>query len=55
VVGHDPDGARILALAGHPFLVGALFAPQVLSSYDKPHPLFIALLRAAVKRQIELT
>jgi CTP synthase (UTP-ammonia lyase) len=38
--------ARILELKGHPFFVATLFVPQVNSSYEKPHPLTIALLNA---------
>jgi CTP synthase (UTP-ammonia lyase) len=38
--------ARIMELKDHPFFVATLFVPQVNSSYEKPHPLLIALLNA---------
>jgi CTP synthase (UTP-ammonia lyase) len=38
--------ARIMELKDHPFFVATLFVPQVNSSYEKPHPLTIALLKA---------
>ena len=38
--------ARILDLNNHPFFIATLFVPQVNSSYEKPHPLIIALLNA---------
>jgi CTP synthase (UTP-ammonia lyase) len=37
--------ARIMELQDHPFFVATLFVPQVNSSYEKPHPLIMALLR----------
>jgi CTP synthase (UTP-ammonia lyase) len=41
--------ARILELNNHPFFVATLFVPQVNSSYEKPHPILIALLNAMEK------
>ncbi|MBO9205075.1 MULTISPECIES: CTP synthase C-terminal region-related (seleno)protein [Niastella] len=38
--------ARIVELKDHPFFIGTLFVPQVNSSYEKPHPILIALLNA---------
>lgn len=50
VSGTDAGGeARVLELAGHPFFVATLFVPQLSSSVDRPHPLVVALLRAAVE------
>lgn len=38
--------ARILELKDHSFFVATLFIPQVNSTYEKPHPIIIALLKA---------
>lgn len=38
--------ARIMELNDHPFFVATLFVPQVNSSYEKPHPIIMALLKA---------
>jgi CTP synthase (UTP-ammonia lyase) len=49
VVGVDQDGeARILELPTHPFFVATLFVPQLTSSWEKPHPLIVSYLRAAL-------
>ncbi len=51
ITGRDAAGAaRVVELPAHPFYVGTLFVPQLSSRSDRPHPLFIALLRAAGKR-----
>ena len=38
--------ARMLELKGHPFYLATLFIPQANSSFEKPHPLIVALLTA---------
>ena len=38
--------ARIMELHNHPFYIATLFVPQVNSSYERPHPLIMALLKA---------
>ncbi len=57
VVGNGPfkitgvdvgGGARIVELSDHPFYVATLFLPQSSSRPDKPHPLIVAYLRAAI-------
>ncbi len=42
--------AEIIELADHPFFVGVQFHPEFLSRPLKPHPLFAAFIRAAVRR-----
>jgi len=46
VAGDKHKEARIMELKGHPFFVATLFVPQVNSSYENPHPILIALLKA---------
>jgi len=48
VSGVDADGeVRVLELPGHRFFVATLFVPQASSAPGAPHPLILALLRAA--------
>lgn len=39
---------RIVELPDHPFFLAALFVPQLASRPEAPHPLVLALLRAAL-------
>jgi CTP synthase (UTP-ammonia lyase) len=49
IVGSDEEGAvRAVELPGHPFFVGTLFIPQILSTSQQPHPLVVAFVRAAL-------
>ena len=49
VVGVDRQGAvRIVELSAHRFFVATLFLPQLSSTPDTPHPLFMAFLGAAI-------
>lgn len=51
VMGRDADWApRIFVLKQHPFFVGTLFVPQVISSQTAPHPLIKGLLLAAAEK-----
>jgi CTP synthase len=46
--GLSPDGrlVEIAELADHPFMVGTQFHPEFLSRPNRPHPLFVAFVRA---------
>jgi CTP synthase (UTP-ammonia lyase) len=49
ITGVDVEGeARIVELSDHAFYVATLFLPQVSSRPDRPHPLIVAYLRAAL-------
>jgi CTP synthase (UTP-ammonia lyase) len=51
VTGVDGDGeARVLEIPGHPFYLATLFVPQVRSTPERPHPLIVGFLRAALER-----
>lgn len=53
IVGRDGDGeARILTLPGHPFFLATLFVPQLTSAEDRPHPLLMAFVRAALAARV---
>ncbi|MBC6935700.1 MAG: CTP synthase [Chloroflexi bacterium] len=49
--GLSPEGelVEIAELKEHPFMVGSQFHPEFLSRPNLPHPLFMALIRAAVE------
>jgi CTP synthase (UTP-ammonia lyase) len=42
---------RALERPGHRFLLGTLFQPQLSSSETAPHPIIVALVRAAAELQ----
>lgn len=49
VTGVDLEGeVRIVELSDHPFYVATLFLPQISSRPDRPHPLIVAYLKAAL-------
>jgi CTP synthase (UTP-ammonia lyase) len=49
ITGVDQEGdVRIVELTDHPFYVATLYLPQLSSKLDRPHPLILAFLRAAL-------
>ncbi len=50
--GLSPDGrlVEIAEIAGHPFMLGTQFHPEFLSRPNRPHPLFVAFVRAVRQR-----
>ena len=54
VSGASPDGAlvEISELANHPFMVGTQFHPELRSRPNRAHPLFRALVEAAIARKL---
>ncbi len=53
VSGTSPDGyiVETVELPGHPFFVGVQFHPEFKSRPNKPHPLFLGLVGAALQRR----
>jgi len=45
------DLVEIIELPGHPFFIGAQFHPELKSTVEKPHPLFIHFVKAASTRR----
>ena len=43
---------EIIELADHPFFVGVQFHPELKSTVEKPHPLFVAFVKAALKYKL---
>jgi CTP synthase len=50
--GLSPDGklVEIAELADHPYMVASQFHPEFLSRPNRPHPLFVGFLKAAVEK-----
>jgi len=50
--GLSPDGrlVEIAEMADHPFMLGTQFHPEFLSRPNRPHPLFVAFLKAVRER-----
>ena len=53
ISGTSPDGrlVEIIEMPNHPFFIATQFHPEFRSRPNKPHPLFLGLVRAALKRQ----
>jgi len=51
--GHSPDEllAEIVENKAHPFMIGTQFHPEFISRPNRPHPLFLGLMRAACRRK----
>ena len=51
--GRSEDGRRmeVFELAGHPFMVGCQFHPELKSRPSRPAPLYLGLVRAAIERR----
>ena len=50
--GLSPDKklVEIVELKDHPFMLGTQFHPEFLSRPTRPHPLFLAFIRAAAEK-----
>jgi CTP synthase len=53
--GRNPDSGlvEIMEIKEHPFFVGVQFHPELKSTVERPHPLFVALVQAAIKYKKE--
>ena len=52
VTGTAVDGrVEVLELPNHPFFLGVQYHPEFLSRPEAPHPLYLALVRAAIARK----
>ena len=51
VTGHNPKTglAEIVELDNHPYFLGAQFHPELKSTVERPHPLFVSFVRAALE------
>lgn len=49
----DTDLVEIVELKGHPYFVGVQFHPELKSTVENPHPLFVSFVRAALEHRKE--
>jgi CTP synthase len=51
--GVSPDRrlVEIAEIADHPFMLGSQFHPEFQSRHNRPHPLFVGFVKAAIRRQ----
>jgi len=51
--GKNPETGlvEVVEVTNHPWFVGAQFHPEYKSTVEQPHPLFIAFIQAAIKKQ----
>jgi len=42
---------EIVELKDHPFFVGVQFHPELKSTVERPHPLFVAFVKAMLKNK----
>ena len=51
--GISPDGSliEIAEIRDHPFMLGSQFHPEFLSRPNRPHPLFLSFVRAAIAHE----
>jgi CTP synthase len=54
-VGKNPNSGlvEIVELPEHPFYIGAQFHPELKSTVENPHPLFVGFIKAAKEFQAE--
>jgi CTP synthase len=52
--GLSPDGKliEIAELASHPYMLASQFHPEFLSRPNRPHPLFVGLMKAAAEKAL---
>lgn len=55
--GVSPDGllVEMAEIRDHPYMIGSQFHPEFLSRPNKPHPLFLGLIEAAIAQQNQQT
>jgi CTP synthase len=53
--GLSPDGllVEMAEVSDHPFMIGSQFHPEFLSRPNKPHPLFVGFVEAAVSHKTQ--
>jgi len=53
--GINPDNnlVEIIEIPEHPFFIGVQFHPELKSTVDNPHPLFVKFVKAALDKSKE--
>ncbi len=50
----DSDLVEIVELPSHPFFIGVQFHPELKSTVENPHPVFVGLVAAGMQRKYKL-
>ena len=52
--GTNPDTGlvEVIEIVDHPFFIGVQFHPELKSTVESPHPLFVAFVKAALKHKV---
>jgi CTP synthase len=52
--GTNPDShlVEVMEIPGHPFFVGTQYHPELKSTVENPHPLFVAFVRACLQHKL---
>ena len=50
---HDSNLVDIVEIPSHPWFVGVQFHPELKSTVENPHPVFIGLIKAAMQRKLD--
>ncbi|MFM7710980.1 MAG: CTP synthase [Ferruginibacter sp.] len=55
LTGYNPDNGliEVVEIKNHPFFIGVQFHPELKSTVEVPHPLFVGLVQAAINHQLE--
>lgn len=53
ITGTNPETGlvEIVELENHPYFIGVQFHPELKSTVENPHPLFVSFIKAAMKKQ----
>lgn len=54
-VGKNPNTGlvEVVEIDNHPFFVGAQYHPELKSTVEQPHPLFVGFIKAAMEKSVE--
>jgi len=55
--GLNPDSGlvEVIELKGHPFFIGVQYHPELKSTVENPHPIFVHFVKAALEQQLHPT
>ena len=53
--GINPDSklVEVMELSNHPFFLGTQYHPELKSTVEKPHPLFVAFIKACMEKKLK--
>lgn len=53
--GINPDTklVEVMEIANHPFFLGTQYHPELKSTVEKPHPLFVAFIKACMEKKLK--